>query len=147
MPFIQKQVKNNQRRSFQINIGLEEGYGTNKRHTAQDVLDLIGQWMIQRIEAGLPVITGGMLLSGLMVYAWDSETTGVKVNQEDAVLFVGEVNPLYSGDLEDVQVREILFDLAGNLGDQLNQTRMYVMYLDEIFILQNDKAVHPTEIE
>jgi hypothetical protein len=133
------------RRSFQMTIGLTEGYGTDIRHTPQEVLDAIGEWMKGNMEADRPTLTGGMRIDGPMLYGWNSEATGVQTNQEDSVIFMGEVNPLYSADLSDEQVVLLLKDLANFVGERFNQTRMYFTYREELLILQNDKTVHPTE--
>ena len=145
MSFTRKALKDNKRRSFQINIGLREGYDSKVVHNEDKVIDLIGRWMFMKMTESSRCLTGGVLLSGPMIYAWNSSPTGVKVNIEDTILFVGEVNPLYSADLHDSEVISLLEDLASFLGEELNQTRMYIMYMDQIIILQNDNIDHPTK--
>ena len=80
-----------------------------------------------------------------MLYGWDSSATGVVVNQEDTVLFIGDINPLYNEDMCFDEVEEILKELARFIGEKLNQCRMYVMLQDRLWILQNDKIPHPTD--
>ncbi len=132
-------------RAFQITIGLTEGYGTNVRHTPQEVLDGIEEWMKKRMKAGLPIVTGGILIGGPMLYAWKSEATGIQTNQEDCVIFSGDVNPLYSAGLSDEDVVLILNDLSDFLGERFNQTRMYSKFKGDLIIRQNTKTAHPTE--
>lgn len=138
-------LQTTERRSFQINIGLMEGYSSGILHTKEEVLDLISLWMRNRMAAKLSCITGGTLIPGTMLYAWDSEATGLVVNREEVVLFVGEVSPFYNADLSDVEAVNALKDLASFLGEKLNQSRMYVMFKSLIWILQNDEIPHPLE--
>ena len=98
------------------------------------------------MEADLPVLTGFVISpKKRMVYGWKSSATGVKTNREDTVLLSGIVNPLYSADLSDDSAVELLKDLAGFIGERLNQTRMYIEYMDTVVITQNGQATHPTE--
>jgi len=144
--FIQKNARYYLRRPFQIYIGLVEGYGDNKSHTKEDVLNLIGQWMKQRAGQNLPVLTGGLLLgAGDMIYLWNSAPTGIVVNTEKTLLFVGEVNPLYNEELSDSTVKTALSSLASFLGEELKQTRMYLCYREEMWILEEKNTAHPTE--
>lgn len=134
------------RRSFQITVGLMEGYGTKRSHTAMKVENLVEKWMKTRMEAGMPVLTGFVISpKQKMVYGWKSPATGVKTNREDVVSLSGIVNPLYSADLSNDAAIELLKDLASFIGERLAQTRMYIEYMDTVIIIQNDNATHPTE--
>lgn len=143
--FVEVRTKSRENRPFQINVGLEEGYGSNIKHYPAEVLTLVATWMENKMRNGEAVITGLILYPALILYGWNSASTGVKINHENMVALVGNVNPLYSSDLTDEQVILILRDLASFIGESLNQTRMYVTYKDEIRIYQNDKTAHPTE--
>jgi len=142
--FTEKPLKSNQRRPFQIVIGLMEGYGSNIVHTVEDVKKIIKDWMAETLVSQPMTISGGTLIPGTTVYGWNSTSTGVATNEEETVLFVGEINPLYCSDMSNMQAIELLKSLATTLGDKLNQTRMYVSYCDEIRIYQNDGQSHPT---
>ncbi|HEU5114204.1 MAG TPA: hypothetical protein VFT82_00380 [Candidatus Paceibacterota bacterium] len=141
--FVPLELKSNVRRSFQISIGLEEGYGSGIRHTKREVEHLIGEWIKSRMEKGEKSVAGAVV-PGTMIYAWNSPLAGVLVNFEDLVFFVGDVSPLYCADYTDDEVKEVLRDLASFLGEALKQTRMYVAYRDEMAIYQDDKTLHPT---
>lgn len=143
--FSQKILKSNRRRPFQIVIGLMEGYGSTIIHSVDEVKQIIKDWMAETLVSQPMTITGGTLIPGTTIYAWNTELTGVKTNEEQTVLFVGEINPLYCSDMSDEQAIECLKSLATRLGENLNQTRMYVSYCDTIYIYQDNRQDHPTE--
>ena len=142
--FSEKKLKSNVRRSFQITIGLKEGYGSDVVHSIEDVKTIIKDWMVAKMAGRLPTITGGIVVSGTTLYAWNSSATGIVANEEYTALFIGEINPLYNADMSDELAIASLRDLAETLGAKLNQTRMYVSYRDEVRIYQNDGQAHPT---
>ena len=142
--FKEKKFGDNKRQSFQIVMGLKEGYDSGKIHTKEDVKVFIHQWMEARLTAGLPIITGGILFPGTVVYTWSWGVSKAQFNAEEVVVFAGEINPLYNTNLNNSDALGTLKDLTRFLGEQLNQTRMYLTYMDEIFIFENDKATHPT---
>ena len=134
------------RRHFQMTVGLMEGYGTHVSHSADEVENLVDEWMRTRMEADVSVLTGFVISpKQRMVYGWKSPATGIKTNREDVVLLSGIVNPLYSANLSDESVVTLLKDLANFIGGRLNQTRMYIEYMDTVVITQSDQATHPTE--
>ena len=144
--FVEKKASSNERKSFQIVIGLTEGYGTNAVHTKDEVVGLIKDWLTHHVSVRVrPCITGGTLIPGTTVYAWKSPGTGLVANDEEVLLFVGEVNTLYSFGVPDGEILRVLKELASYLGTTLNQSRMYMTYRDQIFLLQNDKIGHPTD--
>ena len=142
--FSEKKLKSNVRRQFQIVIGLKEGYGSAVVHSIADVEDVIRDWMVAKMAGRLPTITGGILIPGTTIYAWNSSATGIVANSEETALFVGEINPLYNAGLSDELAIASLRDLAETIGTELNQTRMYVSYRDEVRIYENDGQAHPT---
>ncbi len=137
------QLKSLERRSFQLTVGLEEGYGTGIKHTIEEVKALIGKWLEARRTSGQKSLSGSVS-DKTMIYAWDVPAGGVKVANEDIAVFSGEVSPVYCADYSDADVEAVLFDLAVFLGETLKQTRMYVAYKDRIHVLENDQAPHPT---
>lgn len=92
------------------------------------------------MEARERCITGGAFVPASMILAL-SPATGVMINHADAILFAGEVNPIYNHDLSDEQVLEILQDLAGHIGCELKHQLMYVMYKEEIYALERSANV------
>ncbi len=142
--FREKRLVSSERRSFQITIGLMEGYNTGVVHTYQEVLDLINIWMRNRMRSGSSCITSGTLINGTMLYTWNSEATGIVTNQENVVMFVGEVNSIHNPGLSDDDAVVALKDLATFLGGVLKQTRMYIMFKKRIIVLENTEVVHPT---
>ena len=136
-------LQSNARRSFQITVGLEEGYGTGIKHTTKEVQDLIGEWLAVRMAVNEKSLAGGVF-SGTLIYAWNTPATGIKVTSEDIAVFSGEVSPVYCAHYTDDEVKEVLYNLASFIGIRLKQTRMYVAYKDEIQVYEDDQAAHPT---
>lgn len=132
------------RRSFQLNIGLEEGYDGLIVHTSEDVERLIAEWMRGRMKDRLSLVTGGTVITGNMLYAWQSGSQAGRVNTEPTAIFFGEINPIYNAKMADEEAIEALTDLATFIGRALRQVRMYLLYKEEIIVLQDAARTHPT---
>lgn len=134
------------RKSFQITAGLREGYGpTGKTHTMEAAVEAVLENLKARAAAGLPYLTG-TVTTGEVVYAWPEGAGKAGGGHEPVALYQGEVNPLYNRDLLDrpEAVREILNALAAELGSALGQTRVYVAYDGDMWILEKEKGETPT---
>ena len=132
------------RRSFSISLGLAEGYGPEgKIHDEFEVVEMTLAWMKGRAAEGKPFLTG-TVGTGTVVYAWPEGPGKAGGGSESSVEFRGEVSPLYNADLPDGEVAELLNELASVLGVELGQTRIYVAYRDEVWILQREESVTPT---
>lgn len=133
------------RRSFAITVGLAEGYGANaRRHDRQEVIDAALGWMKQRVTDGKPYLSGTVSAEGTVAYAYAITPGNVCGDCEDVVVFFGEVSVLYNANLTDGDVKEILNDMAAHLGTTLRQTRVYVAYRDEAWVLQATESATPT---
>jgi len=133
-----------ERRSFAITVGLAEGYGpTVKTHTIDEVVELVLGHLKIRAADGRLYLTG-TVSAGEVVYAWPEEPGKAGGGHEPNVIYSGEVSPLYNKDLGDNEVAEILNDLASELGSALGQTRVYVAFGHETWILQNEETETPT---
>ncbi len=132
------------RRSFVVTFGLQEGYGDKARlHTVDEVVALIERHLKKRAAAGEPYLTG-TVTEGQVVYAWPEDDGKVGVGHEPQATYAGEVSPLYNADLSDEEVEVILNDLASEIGVALGQTRVYVAYRGDIWILQQKDSETPT---
>lgn len=125
------------RRSFSLTLGLREGYDdvSSKRHTVEEVIHHLQAWMVRRISARKPFLTGAVS-KGEVVYAWPEGDGSIGKSHEPVVNFSGEVSALYDAHLSDKQVEKMLDSLAAHLGKHLGQTRVYVAYRDKTWILQ-----------
>ena len=126
------------RKSFQVVCGLRIGYGADAvTHTGEEALEAYLNHLKFRAAAGQPYLTG-TVVPGEVVYAWP-EGPGKAVVQ-------GEVNPLFNKDLLDDRkaVVEILNELGSALGAVLGQTRVYLAYDGEMWILEKEKGQTPT---
>lgn len=117
------------RRSFQIVIGLYEGYNEGKTYSAEEGQRVITAWLIAQKNAGKPYLPG-QLIQGTMLYVHEGP------HAEPVLTYMGEVSPLYNSMLKDEEVIEALSELAGRLAEELKQVRVYLMYRDQIFILE-----------
>jgi hypothetical protein len=130
--------------SFAITVGLREGYeSSSKTHTIGRVIFLMESFLKSCAAERRPFLTG-VVTTGEVVYAWPLETGGALSSHEPVAIFSGEKNPLYNSAMSDHQAVEWLLNLASHLGEELGQTRVYVVYDGHMRILQKDGAKHPT---
>jgi hypothetical protein len=90
------------------------------------------RWMTERAARGEPSLSG-MFTPGEVVYA-DPED-GAASHRERVAIFTGEVLPQYAGDPDDRTVRELLDELAGEMGRALEQEEIHIAYGDRIWTL------------
>lgn len=132
------------RRAFTITVGTQEGYGDSaKKHTLAEVVGAAKSWMMQKAASGKSFVTG-FFTSGEVVYAWPEGEGKAGGGSEPNATFQGEVTPLYGAHLTDEEVKVLLNDLASHLGEKLGQTRVYVRYREEVWILQAEDQTTPT---
>src|SRR6266851_3754850 len=92
------------RREFKITLGLRAGYGPVGRiYDLEEAVRTAHRWMTERAARGEPFLSG---------------------------MFTGEVLPQYAGDLDDRAVRELLDELAGEMGRALEQEEIHIAYGD-----------------
>ena len=109
------------RREFKITLGLRAGYGSAERiYDLEEAVRTAHRWMWERATRGEPFLSG-MFTRGEVVYA-DSGGEAAS-HREPVAIFAGEVLPQYSGDLDDGTVRELLDELAGEMGRTSNRRR------------------------
>lgn len=118
------------RRSFEMVIGLQEGYKGKKLHSMELVEKLIGKWLVKQKRTGKPYIPG-RLDYNTMLYVHDDLIV------EPVAIYKGEINPIYNFRLSDKAAIVALTELAQILADELKQTRIYLSYRDKLFILEN----------
>lgn len=125
---------------FSITCGLREGYGPDgKLHTVEEVVTIVKKYFVKCAIAGLPFLAGS-ITTGTGVYA--NLMRGVFCNEPQAT-FSGNFNPLYHDGLTTEEVAESLNGLASALGEALGQTRVYVAYDGDMWILQKEDSVTP----
>ncbi len=130
--------------SFAITCGLQEGYGPDaKLHTADEVVSLVETHLKECAASGRPYLTG-FVTTGTIVYAWPGGEGKAGGGHEPQATYGGEKNPLYNSSVTDEQVAEFLNGLASVLGAALGQTRVYVAYDGDMWILQKEGSSTPT---
>lgn len=129
---------------FAITCGLQEGYGpTTKSHTADEVVGLVETYLKECAAAGKPYLTGSVT-TGTVVYAWPEGDGKAGGGNEPQTTYSGNVNPLYNSSMSREAIDEFLNGLAAVLGSALGQTRVYVEYDGDLWILQAEKSETPT---
>ena len=109
------------RREFKITLGLRAGYGSAGRiYRLEEAIRTAHRWMRERAARGAPFLSG-MVTRGEVLYA-DSGGDAPS-HREPVAIFTGEVLPQYGGDLDDGTVRELLDELATQMGQCLEQVR------------------------
>ena len=136
------------RRHYEITFGLAKGYGENAVvHSVDDAKAAHALWMLKRMDNPDPkdrdFLTGSFTKS-TVGYGWppNGDSTG-GTGDEPCVLFAGDVSVLYGTHLSDEQVGKILDDLASSVGEALGQTRVYVSYRDDAWVLEKQGGETP----
>ncbi len=130
-------------RNFKITWGLSEGYVSAKTHTPEEVVSLIESYLKNKAAGGESYLTGSVT-TGVVVYAWPKGKGQAGGGHEPNAVYSGEVSPLYNSGLSDPFVRKMLDEMASHIGGQRGQTRVYVAYRDETWILQKEETATPT---
>ena len=122
------------RREFKITLGLRAGYGSAGRiYDLEEAVRTAHRWMRERAARGEPFLSG-MFTRGEVVYA-DSGGEASS-HREPVAIFTGEVLPQYASDLDDITVRELLDELAGEMGRTLEQEEVHISYGERTWTLK-----------
>ena len=133
-----------ERRCFAVVVGLKEGYDEGAReHAIFEVTGFILDWMKRRAAAGRPFVTGAVTQARAL-YAWPAGPGRSDGISEPVAIFQGELSVIYNREMSDREALDLLVDLASLLGEQLNQTRVYVSYRDAALVLQHGAKATPT---
>ena len=125
------------RREFTITLGLRAGYGFAGRiYRLEEAIRTAHRWMRERAARGAPFLSG-MVTRGEVLYA-DSGGDAPS-HREPVAIFTGEVLPQYAGDLDDGTVRELLDELATQMGQCLEQEEVHIAYRDRTWTLKADE--------
>src|SRR6202521_1195736 len=102
------------RREFKITLGLRAGYGPAGRiYDLDEAVRTAHHWMTGRAARGEPFLSG-MFTRGEVVYG--DPGGGTASHREPVAIFTGEVLPQYAGGLDDRTVRDLLDELASEMG-------------------------------
>jgi hypothetical protein len=91
--------------------------------------------LVQRpfIARGEPFLSG-LFTRGEVLYAASGGEAAS--HREPIAIFAGEVLPQYASDLDDGTVRELLDELAGEMGRTLEQEEVHIAYRDRTWTLK-----------
>ena len=122
------------RREFKITLGLRAGYGpTGRIYDLEEAVRTAHRWMTERAARNEPFLSG-MFTRGEVLYA-DPEG-GSGSHREPVAIFTGEALPLYSGNLDDAAICELLNELACEMGRLLGQEDLHLAYKDRAWVLR-----------
>ncbi len=135
-------TKTNLRRSYTITFALVEGYEPGSiEHSRDEAYALAASWMGARCQSQLDYLTG-IFTPVKLVYAWQNGNSA-EMRIEEALVFSGEVSIIYAPDMPDEQVEELLDELASFVGEAMGQTRIYITYRNEAWILEAEGKTSP----
>jgi hypothetical protein len=129
---------------FCITCGLAEGYGPSaKTHAVSEVVEHVLDHLMGLAASGRPYLTGTVTASEV-VYAWPEGPGKAGGGHEPVARYKGEVNPLYNSSMSREAIEEFLNNLASSLGSAFGQTRVYVAFAGDMWILQREESTTPT---
>jgi hypothetical protein len=100
------------KRSYKITFGLKEGYAPKARcHTPKFAGKLVHDWMAERLNQNLPVVSGFLQEGTLFFPAVDIRQSG-PVTVSPSAIFTGELSSPEDLKRSDKEVRETLGSLA-----------------------------------
>jgi hypothetical protein len=82
-----------------------------------------------------------MFTRGEVLYADPEDGSGS--HREPVAIFTGEVLPQYAGDLDDGTVRQLLDELAGEMGRALEQEEIHLAYGGQTWTLTAQLEIGP----
>lgn len=127
-------------RSFVITGGLREGYEADgKLHTLAEVVTAHHAWQGER-----KLVLGLVVSPADPSYGWP-DGDDIRSATEPGFMLSGGINVQYDAKLSDDEARDRLLDLATFIAGRLGQTRVYVRFLGEDFILQAEYKQTPRE--
>lgn len=135
-------IAHGQDRAFEIMLGLREGYGNERHapeHTVADVIAAHHDW--QRTAGH---VQGVGVTPIRLSYGWPGVAGEIVGADEPACLVTGNINVLYDASLTQDEARTRILFLADFLARRVGQSRVYVRFDGEVFILQAQGAVMPT---
>lgn len=145
-----KVIGRSRRRSFKLTIGLEPGYDAGTGAAAEttyqvryrSTADSVRAWLASQSAAGRPFLNG-TLTRGLRLYTRPHDPSlrmTARAYAEEVAVFAGEVSPVHLADTPDAEIEFALTDLAKFLCERCEQTRIYVAYAGETWVVQRGDA-------
>ncbi len=123
-------------RRFTVTFGLKAGYGQNARIFPQSVAELaIHGWMAARIAAGKKYLTGSVR-GGTLLWGWKPDDGEPILGTEAQAEYGGVLHPHFNADLTEGEVLEMLQDLAKEVGNALEQERVWVEWGGQVYVLK-----------
>ncbi len=127
-------------KSFAVTFGLREGYDADApSNSISEVEDLIHQWMVNRANLGLQVVTGMTQSTTLLYPVRNNDENGTRVTREPTCQYVGTLSAKYDKEYSDADTIETLSDLARWVGERTNQKRVYITYCDQQWVVDIEK--------
>ena len=123
------------RREFKITLGLRAGYGSAGRiYRLEEAIRTAHRWMTERAARGAPFLSG-MVTRGEVLYA-DSGGDAPSHRQPVAIFLPERFSRNTPAILMDGTVRELLDELATQMGQCLEQEEVHIAYRDRTWTLK-----------
>jgi len=123
-------------KSYKITFCLESGYSaTGEKYSADDAKALIEGWMIKRIEANLPTVSGVAVFGSLFFPAKGRREDGKSITVAEAGVYMGDIRYNDESQRNDDEIKDALNSLALVLKEGLKQDRIYIIYETESWYL------------
>ena len=127
------------RKDFEITFGLRKGYqGEGSEFSLEDATAFIKEWMQERIENKLPILTGKVDSINL-VYPVRNTEDGTRVTIEPSISYSGILSPVYDKNRKEEEVIQTLNSLAEFIGRKLEQKRVYLSFRAKSWVIETKK--------
>ena len=119
-------------KNYKITFCLSAGYtGTGKTYTAKFAERVVEQWMIGRLNKGLPTVNGVLSFGKLFFPAHGRRKDGKLISVAEVGVYTGEASSIADAKLKDSEIKNTLISLATTLKEKLQQDKVYIIYKDE----------------
>ena len=131
-----KTLADMERKDFEITFGLRKGYqGEGGEFSIESATGFIQEWMQEKINSRLPILTGKVNYINL-VYPVRNTEDGTRVTVEPSVSYSGILSPVYDKNRKEEEVINTLNSLAEFIGRKLEQKRIYLSFKGKSWVIE-----------
>jgi len=124
------------RKDFEITFGLRKGYQADGgEFSLESATGFIQEWMQERINKHLPILTGKVDSINL-VYPVRNAEDGSRVTIEPSISYSGILSPHYDKNRKEEEIIQTLNSLAEFIGKKLEQKRIYISFKNKSWIIE-----------
>ncbi|MFA4819258.1 MAG: hypothetical protein WC621_05465 [Patescibacteria group bacterium] len=131
-----KTLADMERKDFEITFGLRKGYqGEGGEFSIESATGFIQEWMQERINSRLPILTGKVDYINL-IYPVRNTENGTRVTIEPSISYSGILSPVYDKNRKEEEVINTLNSLAEFIGKKLEQKRIYLSFKGKSWVIE-----------